>query len=81
MALDSVRPKSRLGDRAAAAASSAGRGSWRAARRRRRLPFVALGGLLVIVCVLAYAYGAAQLGDRMQVLAVARPVAAGQPIT
>jgi hypothetical protein len=45
------------------------------------LPFVALGGLLVIVCVLAYAYGAAQLGDRVQVLAVARPVAAGQAIT
>ncbi|MDG4764469.1 SAF domain-containing protein [Solwaraspora sp. WMMD406] len=45
------------------------------------MPFVALGGLLVIVCVLAYAYGAAQLGDRVQVLAVARPVAAGQAIT
>ncbi|MDG4790182.1 SAF domain-containing protein [Micromonospora sp. WMMD1102] len=45
------------------------------------MPFVALGGLLVIVCVLAYAYGAAQLGDRVQVLAVARPVTAGQPIT
>ena len=81
MALDSVRPKTGLGDRAAAAAGRAGRGPWRAARRRRRLPFVALGGLLVIVCVLAYAYGAAQLGDRVQVLAVARPVAAGQAIT
>ncbi|MFY1632350.1 SAF domain-containing protein [Solwaraspora sp. WMMB335] len=45
------------------------------------MPFVALGGLLVVVCVLAYAYGAAQLGDRVQVLAVARPVAAGQAIT
>ncbi|TCB91673.1 hypothetical protein E0H26_25440 [Micromonospora zingiberis] len=45
------------------------------------MPFVALGGLLVIVCVLAYAYGAAQLGDRVQVLAVARPVSAGQAIT
>ncbi|WFE30840.1 SAF domain-containing protein [Solwaraspora sp. WMMD791] len=45
------------------------------------MPFVALGGLLVIVCVLSYAYGAAQLGDRVQVLAVARPVAAGQAIT
>jgi hypothetical protein len=56
----------------------AGRGPWRAARRRRSLPFVALGGLLIIVCVLAYAYGAVRLGDRVQVLAVARPVAAGQ---
>ncbi|MER7273501.1 SAF domain-containing protein [Dactylosporangium sp. NPDC000244] len=42
------------------------------------MPFVALGGLLVIVCVLAYAYGAVALGDRVQVLAVARAVAAGQ---
>ncbi|MBN1173889.1 MAG: SAF domain-containing protein [Micromonosporaceae bacterium] len=56
----------------------AGRGPWRAARRRRRLPFVALGGLLVVLCVLGYAYGAVRLGDRTQVLAVARPVAAGQ---
>ncbi|GAA4466343.1 SAF domain-containing protein [Phytohabitans houttuyneae] len=45
------------------------------------MPFIALGGLLVIVCVLAYAYGAVQLGDRIQVLAVARPVAAGQAFT
>jgi hypothetical protein len=34
------------------------------------LPFLALGGLLVIVCVLAFAYGAVRLGDRVQVLAV-----------
>jgi hypothetical protein len=45
------------------------------------MPFVALGGLLVIVCVLVYAYGAVQLGDRIQVLAVARPVAAGHAFT
>ncbi|GIE93889.1 SAF domain-containing protein [Paractinoplanes rishiriensis] len=45
------------------------------------MPFVALGGLLVIVCVLAYAYGAVALGDRVQVLAVARAVAAGQAFT
>jgi hypothetical protein len=45
------------------------------------LPFVALGGLLVIVSVLGYAYGAVQLGDRVQVLAVARALAAGQVIT
>ncbi len=54
MALDSVRPKSGLGDRPTVAVPRAGRGPWRAARRRRRLPFVALGGLLVIVCVLGY---------------------------
>jgi hypothetical protein len=40
-----------------------------------------LGGLLVIVCVLAYAYGAVRLGDRIQVLAAARSVAVGQAIT
>ncbi|WP_245973013.1 SAF domain-containing protein [Actinoplanes lutulentus] len=45
------------------------------------MPFVALGSLLVIVCVLAYAWGAVRLGDRIQVLSVARPVAAGQSIT
>jgi flagella basal body P-ring formation protein FlgA len=36
---------------------------------------------LVIGCVLAYAFGAVRLGDRVQVLAVARPVAAAQTLT
>jgi hypothetical protein len=45
------------------------------------MPFVALGSLLVMMCVLAYAYGAVRLGDRVQVLAVARSVAAGQAIS
>jgi hypothetical protein len=80
MALGSVRPKTGLEDRSAVATPRAGRGPWRAARRRRRLPFVALGGLLVVVCVLGYAFGAVRLGDRVQVLAVARSVAAGQAI-
>lgn len=77
MALGSVRPHSGLEDRSTL---RVGRGPWRAARRRRRLPFMALGGLLVIVCVLGYAYGAVRLGDRIQVLAVARSVVAGQMI-
>jgi hypothetical protein len=81
MALGSVRSKTGLEARPTVAAPRAGRGPWRAARRRRRLPFIALGGLLVIVCVLGYAWGAVRLGDRIQVLAVARPVAAGQAIT
>jgi len=58
-----------------------GHGPWRAARRGRRVPYVALGGLLVIGCVLSFAYAAARLGDRVPVLAVARPLAAGQVIT
>lgn len=81
MSVGSVRPKSGVEDRSKAVQPRAGRGPWRAARRRRRMPFVALGGLLVIVCVLAYAYGAVTLGDRVQVLAVARAVAAGQAFT
>lgn len=81
MSVGAVRPKSGLEDRPQAAQPRAGRGPWRAARRRRRMPFVALGGLLVIVCVLAYAYGAVALGDRVQVLAVARALAAGQAFT
>lgn len=56
------------------------RGLWRA-RRRGRVPYVSFGALLVLVCVLGYAYYASQLGDRVAVLAVARPMAAGQSIT
>ena len=50
-------------------------------RRRGRLPYLTLGALLVVVCVLGFAYYASRLGDRVPVLAVARPVAAGQSIT
>lgn len=70
-----------MDDRGVGVPPRVGRGPWRAARRRRRMPFVALGGLLVVVCVLAYAYGAVQLGDRVQVLAVGRAVAVGQALT
>src|SRR5690348_8640051 len=57
------------------------RGPWRARRRRGRVPYLSFGALLVLVCVLGYAYYASQLGDRVPVLAVAAPVAAGQSIT
>jgi hypothetical protein len=40
-----------------------------------------VGGLLVIACVLSFGYAAAHLGDRVPVLAVARPVTAGQVLT
>jgi hypothetical protein len=81
MAPGSVRPNTGFADRPMIAVARAGWGPWRAAQRRRRMPFVAVGSLLVIVCVLAYAYGAVQLGDRIQVLAAARSVAVGQAIT
>src|SRR6266571_1173733 len=55
------------------------RGPWRT-RRRRRVPYLALGGLLVVVCVLGFAAATVRLGERVAVLAVAQPVAAGQRI-
>jgi hypothetical protein len=76
----SARPATGLADRPAASDGRAGPGPWRAARRRRRVPYLALGALLVVVCVLGFAYAAAQLGERVSVLAVARPVSAGQVI-
>lgn len=57
------------------------RGSWRAAQHGRKVPYMTLGGLLVIACVVSFAALAARLGERVSVLAVARPVAAGQTIT
>ncbi|MGH3947508.1 MAG: SAF domain-containing protein [Pseudonocardiaceae bacterium] len=71
----------RLADRDTGSAVPVGRGSWRAARPARRVPYLAVGGLLVVVCILAFAYTAATLGGRTPVLAVARPVAAGQVFT
>ena len=44
------------------------------------MPYLALGGLLVVVCVLGFAAAAVRLGQRVSVLAVAQPVAAGQRI-
>ena len=60
--------------------SRGGRGPWRAGRRRRRVPYLALGGLLVVVCVLGFAAATVRLGQRVSVLAIAQPVAAGQHI-
>lgn len=56
------------------------RGPWRTGRRRRRVPYLALGGLLVVVCVLGFAAATVRLGQRVSVLAIAQPVAAGQRI-
>ncbi len=81
MALGSVRPETGRDERSTVVQPPVGRGPWRAARRRgRRLPFLSVGGLLVLVCVLGFSYGAVRLGERVSVLAAARPVAAGQRI-
>lgn len=69
-----------VANRAAPPVAGPGRGPWRARRPRHRLPYVSAGALLVVVCVLVYGYTAARWGDRVPVLAVARPVAAGQSI-
>lgn len=78
MALGSVRPDSGREDRPKTAVRM-GRVPWRSAGRRR-LPFVALGGLLVVACVLGFAAATARLGHRVPVLAAAQALAAGQRI-
>ena len=49
--------------------------------RRRQLPLVAIGVLLVMGCALGFADASLHLGTREEVLAVAQPVAAGQVLT
>ena len=49
--------------------------------RRRQLPLVAVGVLLVVGCALGFADASLHLGTREEVLAVAQPVAAGQVLT
>ena len=46
--------------------------------RRRQLPLVVVGVLLVVGCALVFADAALHLGTREEVLAVAEPVAPGQ---
>ena len=49
--------------------------------RRRSVPLAAGGVVLVVVCALVFAEGWLQAGNRQPVLALARPVSAGQVIT
>ena len=49
-----------------------------AGRRRRQLPLVVVGVLLVVGCALAFADASVRLGHGEEVLVVAQPVAAGQ---
>jgi hypothetical protein len=52
-----------------------------AAPRRRNVPYLLVGVLLVVVCAGAAVVAARALGGRTSVLALARPVAAGQVLT
>ncbi|MDA8356547.1 MAG: SAF domain-containing protein [Actinomycetota bacterium] len=49
--------------------------------RRRQLPLVVVGVLLVVGCALAFTDASLHLGTREDVLVVAQPVAAGQVLT
>ncbi len=53
----------------------------RPAARRRQLPFVVVGVMLVIGGALAFADASLHLGSREEVLVVSEPLAAGQVIT
>ena len=49
--------------------------------RRRQMPLVVVGVLLVLGCALAFADASAHLGSRQEVLVVTQPLAAGQVLT
>ncbi|MEU0465367.1 SAF domain-containing protein [Amycolatopsis sp. NPDC006131] len=49
--------------------------------RRRSVPYLLLGVLLVLVCAAGGVFAGMQLGNRESVLALARPVAVGQVLT
>jgi len=49
--------------------------------RRRNWALAVTGGLVVVVCAIGVAAGWAHAGDRQPVLALTRPVAAGQVLT
>jgi hypothetical protein len=56
-------------------------GDTRGPGRRRQLPLVVVGVLLVLGCALAFTDASLHLGSREEVLVVAQPVAAGQVLT
>ena len=49
--------------------------------RRRQLPLVVVGVLLVLGCALAFADASLHMGSREEVLVVAQPISAGQMLT
>ena len=73
-------PSRSNGQTAPGAARPGGERTW-AGRRRRQLPLVVVGMLLVVGCALGFAEGSVRLGGGEEVLVVAQPVAAGQVLT
>jgi hypothetical protein len=53
-------------------------GRWKAVRLSRRIPYLLLGGILVVACTAAAVVVSTQLGDRGSVLMLARSVSVGQ---
>lgn len=49
--------------------------------RRRRIPYLVLGVLLVLACASGFVVISAEFGNRLPVLALARPVTVGQVLT
>jgi hypothetical protein len=49
--------------------------------RRRNWALAVIGGLVVVICAMVFAAGWAHAGDRQPVLALVRPVAAGQVLS
>lgn len=49
--------------------------------RRRRIPYLVLGALLVLACASGFVVISAEFGKRLPVLALARPVTIGQMLT
>jgi hypothetical protein len=54
---------------------------WRGTSRRRSVPHLLLGALLVLACAAAFLLISLNSGNRVSVLALARPVSVGQVLT
>ncbi|NKQ59005.1 hypothetical protein HFP15_39805 [Amycolatopsis sp. K13G38] len=78
--LDPHRPAASLGGSWASDATES-TSRVRAAKRRRSVPHLLLGTLLVLACAVAFTVVSLNSGDREPVLALARPVTVGQVLT
>lgn len=76
-----TRTRGRAGRPGWAAGAGKGAAVPRVSSRRRSVPHLALGALLVVVCALGFAVTATRADHRRPALALARPVTAGQTLT